>query len=894
MSTLRFGILVLVATASLTCGGEPGGPDPNAVALVIITPDTGSIDTGDSLQLTAVARNAGGTALSGKVFTWTTLDGTLVSVSGAGRVRGLWPGEARVVATSEERADTARVRVKAKIDSIVLTPRLDTLRSFFEQRTLTVTPYIGAQAYDGGEYTWQRSDTTFLSLSTGAPTSRTAQATARLANGTTIVRVRELRGATDSARIVVRQRPKTIFFAQQLRAYRACPVQLTVFVADSLNFPVADAHVTWSSTDTTLARIDSSGLVTPLAPGLDSIVVQAGPVSRGAALTISVAPSVILQTVGVASAVTTVGRGQYALGHGSLGGAYSDAPARFSIVSSDTTVLVVPSDTSEIAGQPGFGPLRLVGRTVGTVTLTPYLCDVPGSTVGFTVTRPQLGLSGDLATTARIDDAPAMLAVLTRDSTGALHYAADPVTVRITATDTTVLRPDSIYRHVPADNFRAEFGFTFPDSGSARLIIRDSAGLYLSDSTAVVHVGYPPIHFTDYPYSSRDTLSVAMRQRVYPPNQHAQVVLDRLVVGAPLSIRLSMSDSTIAHVTPDSVSIPVGGSGAPIDITGGDARGIATITASAIRHLDGHLVVRVDRPRVLIPIFNSEMYPGDSMYIQLVALDSATLAPGYPTENVTFGLSASDTGVVSIDSTTLTIPAGESRSAITTLRFKGLGTTTITATDPRAASYAYPPETTPPITVIQPYLATDSAISLGIRQNWELFVVVNGPYQGGLVVHVRQRNPAVLSLSDTNITIGAFPNNGSVLTTGAAGGVDTVVVSAAGFKPDTTIFRVGTPTIALPQWPASMAVGDTFPLLLETSAPDGTARYTADSVVFTLAPNSNIEFHQDGAVISTVTIPAGQYVSPTFYVKAKTAGTGSVTVTAPNYSPLTKSVTISP
>ena len=889
--------MVLTAAVSLTCG-EPSGPDPTAVAVVLVTPDTSSIDTGDSLQLTAVARNAAGTELSGKVFTWSTLDGTLVTVSGVGRVRGLWPGEARVVATSEERADTARVRVKAKIDSIVLTPRLDTLRSFFEQRTLTATPYIGAQAYDGGEYTWQRSDTTFLSLSTGAPTSRTAQATARLANGTTIVRVRELRGASDSARIVVRQRPKTIVLAQQLRAYRACPVRLTVFVADSLNFPVADAHVTWRSTDTTLARIDSTGLMTPLAPGLDSIVVQAGPVSRSAALTISVAPTVTLQTTGVASAVTTVGRGQFALGHGSLGGAYSDAPARFSIVSSDTTVLAVPSDTSVIAGQPGFGPLRLVGRTNGTVTLTPYLCDVPGSPMGFTVTRPVLALSGDLVTAARIDDAPAMLAILTRDSTGALQYAADPVTVQIASTDTTVLHPDSIYRHLLADNFRAEFFFTFPDSGSARLIVRDSAGLYLPDSTAIVHVVYPPIYFSDYlNYVSGDTLRVGMRQRVYPPNQNPQVVLDRLVVGAPLSIRLSMSDTMIARLTPDSVTIPLGGSGAPIDIAGGDVRDTATLTASAIRHRDGHLVVVVDRPKVTIGTFNGQAFPGESIYVQVAAWDSATFTLGYPTEDVTFNLSASDTSVVSTDSTTtLTIRAGTAVSATVGLRAKGPGTTTITAIDPRAVAYAYAPGTTSPIAVVAPYLSIDSTISLGIRQKYASYVVENGPHQGAVSVHMQQRNPAVLSLSDTVFAIGAGENFSAFSGTGIASGVDTVIVTAAGFQPDTSIVTVGPGRIFLGNWPSLVAVGDSFPEWIYILAPNGSQSTTADTVVFTLAPNSNLEFRQDGAVITTVTIPAGQTYSSqtTFYVKAKAAGTGSVTITAPNYTPLTQSITVAP
>ena len=785
-----------------------------------------------------------------------------------------------------------------RITTLTFTPALDTLTALGATVNVTVHASIGAQRYAGGSYTWSLTDTTVAKLYPLRPDSvQTVQA---LRNGTTFLRVREARGAVDSAHIVVQQRPKMIYFNTQARAYRACPFRVTAVAADSFNNLMQGVHFTWRSTDTTLARIDSTGLLTPLAPGLDTIVVQVGALSQRAPLTIGVAPSVTLQISGVASRVTTVGRGQFASAFGSPAGGSTNAPARFSIVSSDTTILAVPSDTSvPLGGQPEFGPLRLVGRALGTVTLTPYLCDVPGTAVGFTVTRPVLALYGDLVTTSRIDDPLAMLAVLTRDTTGALQSVADPVTVRITSTDTTVVRPDSVYHHVPAGNFRADFRFLFPDSGSARLTVHDSAGLYPPDSTAVIHVAYPPIYFGDnLNLVGGDTLRVAMRQRLYLPNQpgqHHLVLLDRNVVGAPIPIHLSTSDSLTARLSPDSVTIPIGGSSAPIDIVGGDARGSATLRARALRHIDGHLVVKTDRPRVLFYNWGSGQYPGDSMRVELVAYDSATLVRGYPTENVTFTLSVNDTSVVSIDSATLTFPAGAQSSGVAFAVFKRLGTATVTVTDPRAAPFAYPPETTPAVTVIEPYLATEeSAISLGIRQNRDIVAIVNGSYHAGLVVHVRQSNAALLSLADSTITIPAFPNNGSVVATGAASGVDTVVVSAAGFRPDTMIITVGIPTAVIPQWPPSMAVGDSVPLLLETAAPDGTGRTTADTVVFTLVPNANIEFHLDGAVISTLTVPAGSYYAPFFYVKATAAGTGTVAVTAPNYSPLTQSVTISP
>ncbi len=888
--------MVLTAAASLTCG-EPAGPDPTAVASVIITPAGGNVDTGDSLHLSAVTRNAAGIDLSGKTITWSTLDATLVTVSGTGVVRGRWPGQARVVAASEGKADTAFITIIARISTLTLTPALDTLTALGLTVNVTVHASIDTQVYPGGSYTWELSDPTVANVYQFGPDS--VRAVQAVKNGTTFLRVREARGAVDSARIVVRQRPKTIYFNSSPRAYRACPFRVTAVVADSFNNLIQGVQFTWSSTDTTLARIDSTGLVTPIAPGVDTIVVRLGTLSQRAALTIGVAPSVTLQISGVANRVTTVGRGQFAAAFGSFGGGDTDAPARFSVVSSDTTILAVPSDTSvPLGGQPEFGPLRLVGRSLGTVTLTPYLCDVPGASVGFTVTPPVLAVYGDLLTTARIDDPPAMLAVLTRDSTGALQAIADPVTVRLTSTDTNVVRPDSLYHHIPAGNFRADFRFTFPDSGSARLVVHDSAGLYPPDSTAVIHVAYPPIYVANYlNYVGGDTLRVGMRQRAYPPNENPQVVLDRLVVGAPLSIHLSMSDTAIAHIAPDSVTIPVGGSGAPIDIAGGNVRDTATLTASAYRHRDRHVVVVVDRPRVTIGTFNGGAFPGESIYVQVAALDSATFTLGYPTEDVTFRLSASDTSVVATDSTTtLTIRAGTAASATRGLRAKGLGTTTITATDPRAAPYAYAPGTTTPITVIAPSLSIDPWPSLGIRQTWAGYVVENGPHQGALIVHMQQRNSAVLAPSDTVFTIGAGENVSPWSVTGIASGVDTVIVATAGFTPDTAIITVGPGGILIGSWPSSpMAVGDTWPVSIYIQTPDGAQGVTADTVVFALAPNSNIEFRRDGAVITTVTIPAGeQYTQQVFYMKAKAAGTGSVTITAPNYTPVTKSVTVAP
>ena len=888
----------LTAAASLTCG-EPAGPDPNAVASVVITPDRGNVDTGDSLHLSAVTRNAAGTDLAGKTITWSTLDATLVAVGSTGVVRGHWPGQARVVATSEGKADTAFVQVTPRISRVVITPSVDTVTSLFENLPLRVRAFIDTQTYNGGSYVWGVGDPTVGTLFAGGPDSlRTFQS---LANGTTFVRALEARGARDSARIVVRQRVASILAAQSNAAFRGCPVQLHAFPVDARNNAVPGAVLVWMSTDTTLARVDSAGLVTPRVAGVDTIVISSQGVSRRVALVIDVAATPTLQASGAFAPVTSVGVGQYGLGFGNVEPSfpYYLAPARFRVVSSDTTILTsVPADTEGYLVSTTLlaGPVRLVGRAVGSVMLTPYLCDAAGPPVSFPVTRAKLKLFSALDSTARTDDPPVNLNVRTQDSTGAVQFTAVPLTVRNTATDTNVIRPDSTYRHLPVGTDQTHMSFAFADSGRARIVLLDSSGVFLPDSSSVVHVRYPPLYIFSDGGGQADTLHLGMRQKPYYDVYRARVGLDRFVTGAPLSVHVSISDSTIARVGPDSSEVPVGQSATAggFDIAARDTRGTAIFTAHAHRHTDDQVVVVVGRPAVQIraPSPDGALYVGEVGQVQVFAADSATGANGFPTESVTVALTVSDTAVISLDSATVTIPRGDYASTLAAITFKKPGTVTITATDPRVAPYSYSPATSTPFTISKPYLDAPASVSLGIEQTWGFGVAINGPLPQGQAIHFVNRNPAVATLADSVATY-YLPGFASVAAVGVAAGVDTVIASSPGFVPDTAVIVVGTGTVDVHQWPSSLHVDETWPLELYIVAPSGDGRLTAVTKTFTLTANGNIQFLKDGVPITTLTVDAGQEFVQ-FTGKGTVAGTGTVTISAPNYTPVTKSVTVAP
>ena len=74
---------------------------PGAVATVTVTASVTSVPVGQTLQLTATARDAGGVELPGRLFLWTTADPGAASVSETGLVTGVAPGDVEIRATAE-------------------------------------------------------------------------------------------------------------------------------------------------------------------------------------------------------------------------------------------------------------------------------------------------------------------------------------------------------------------------------------------------------------------------------------------------------------------------------------------------------------------------------------------------------------------------------------------------------------------------------------------------------------------------------------------------------------------------------------------------------------------------------------------------------------------------
>jgi len=99
-----------VAVAACDAAFDPPPPPPPPVAVVHVTPDSGAVVAGETLQLSVTLQDSTGATIT-RTVTWSSLDTMIVRVSTTGAVRGVNAGLGAVVATAEGKADTAKVSV---------------------------------------------------------------------------------------------------------------------------------------------------------------------------------------------------------------------------------------------------------------------------------------------------------------------------------------------------------------------------------------------------------------------------------------------------------------------------------------------------------------------------------------------------------------------------------------------------------------------------------------------------------------------------------------------------------------------------------------------------------------------------------------------------------------
>jgi len=393
------GTATITATSSGVTGAAPltvTATNPASVASVVVSPTSTSLFVGNTLQLAAALKDAGGNALAGRTVTWTSSTPAVATVNANGLVTAVAAGSASITATSEGVKGTATVTVTAatkpgKVTDLAVSAVSDTsvTLTFMEVSSGTGQPASYDVRWRKGTFNWSSAadvargscKVVLAGTAIGAKRSCTVLGLARgTAYGFEVVAFRgtlnvnavfgavsNLAKGTTTAGVVAPVATVTLTPASANLATGATQ-QFAATLKDAAGNVLTGRTVTWVSSAPAVATVSGTGLVTAVAAGSTTITATSEGKSGPAAMTVT--PTVTNPGTVSDLAVTGV---------------------------TDTSVTLAFTEVSDGAGLPASYDMRWAAGTIafGTATdVTKGSCAVPvaGSAIGAKRTCTVLGL----------------------------------------------------------------------------------------------------------------------------------------------------------------------------------------------------------------------------------------------------------------------------------------------------------------------------------------------------------------------------------------------------------------------------------------------------------------------------------------------------------------------
>src|SRR5438093_2886276 len=262
---------------------------PLPVASVSVTPATATIGVGQTAQYAAITRDAFGNPLGGRTVTWSSSNPAVATVNGAGQATAVAVGAATLTATSEGKSGTAALTVtNVPVASVAVSPASASVQ-VGQTVQLAATPRDGnGNPLSGRAVSWASSNTAVATVSGSGLVTGVRAGTATITVSTVPVASVAVSPATASV-----QAGQT--------------VQLAATPRDANGNPLSGRPVSWASSNTAVATVSGSGLVTGVTAGAATITATSEGQSGTATITVSTVP-VASVTVSPSTASVQVGQ----------------------------------------------------------------------------------------------------------------------------------------------------------------------------------------------------------------------------------------------------------------------------------------------------------------------------------------------------------------------------------------------------------------------------------------------------------------------------------------------------------------------------------------------------------------------------------------------------------
>lgn len=437
---LLMGAAVLLSTPWLTqCADAVSDPPP--VVAVALSTTAASLSVGGTVGLNVTLKDANGQVVTGQPVTWSSSNTSVATVSRAGVVTALNPGDARIAVSAFGKSATAQITVTARpVASVVVTPAVVSVQTG-ATTTLQARPLDSdGNALNGRTVTWATGNAAIATVNaSGVVTGVSPGATAITAT---------VEGRVAQVAVTVTLPPVATVTVTPTRDTLAVggSRQFSVVVRDAGGAALTGRTIAWSSSNVAVATVSSTGSVAAVSPGTVTITATSeGRTGTATVVVLARLASVVIVSpasgtlvVGTTQALTTqVTDEQGNLLTGRPVTYTTDAPS-VATVSATGVVTAVAAGTARITatseGRTGSATFTVIPVPVATVQVTPSTASlVPGATLQLTAVARSAGgtiLSG--RTVVWTSGAPAIATVGT---TGQVTAVANGVVVILATVD---------------------------------------------------------------------------------------------------------------------------------------------------------------------------------------------------------------------------------------------------------------------------------------------------------------------------------------------------------------------------------------------------------------------------------------------------------------------------
>jgi uncharacterized protein YjdB len=348
-------------------GGKSGSATVNVslvpVASVTVSPSTGAITVGSTIQLAATVKDSAGNALTGRPVTWQSLNAGVANVSATGLVTSVGVGTTAISASSGGKTGLAEITVNpVPIGSVTIAPKTDTV-GINAQRQLSVT------VKDSLGHTIPHPSVTWTSTNNGIAPVSGSGVVVGVNPGTVKIIAQSGTKADTNTTVVLAASVASV--GVTAGASSIAVGQTTVVTAtskDGSGNVLQGKTVTWTSGDNGKATVSAGGIdpTTQLDTATVTGVATTGNVTITATSPNNVRGQVNVQVTTPPATSVTVAPASSTI--------YATGPGNNAPLTATTTPAGIPvtwsNGGSTVANVDGNGHVNATGQAVGSATIT--------------------------------------------------------------------------------------------------------------------------------------------------------------------------------------------------------------------------------------------------------------------------------------------------------------------------------------------------------------------------------------------------------------------------------------------------------------------------------------------------------------------------------------------